>query len=132
MDSFSDQFEKRNWAEVSAKINSINSKNIERALEGAGEGGMDDLAALLPPLANKEYLEDMAQLANRLTMQRFGKAIRLFAPIYLSNECNNVCDYCGFSMGNDIARKTLSPAEILREIGILKKLQFDHVLLVTG
>jgi len=60
MDSFSDQFEKMNWAEVSAKINSTNSKNIERALEGAGEGGMDDLAALLSPLANKEYLEDMA------------------------------------------------------------------------
>ena len=71
MDSFSDQFEKRNWAEVSAKINSTTSKNIERALEGAGEGGMDDLAALLSPLANKEYLEDMAQLANQLTMQSF-------------------------------------------------------------
>ena len=132
MDSFSDQFEKMNWAEVSAKINSTNSKNIERALDGAGNGGIDDLAALLSPLANKEYLEDMAQLANQLTMRRFGKAIRLFAPIYLSNECNNVCDYCGFSMGNNISRKTLSPAEILREIGILRKLQFDHVLLVTG
>ena len=45
--------------------------------------------------------------------QRFGKAVRLFAPLYLSNECNNVCDYCSFSMHNKIARKTLSDLEIL-------------------
>ena len=62
----------------------------------------------------------MAQLSNRLTKQRFGKVIRLFAPIYLSNECNNICDYCGFSLGNKIPRKTLSTAEILMEAGALR------------
>ena len=83
-------------------------------------------------LAGKEYLEEMAQLANRITMQRFGKVIRLFAPIYLSNECNNICDYCGFSFGNEIPRKTLSTAEILKEVGVLRKDGFEHVLIVTG
>ena len=51
--------------------------------------------------------------------------------MYLSNECNNVCDYCGFSMHNQIA-KNLSDLEILREAGVLKKHGFNHVLLVTG
>ena len=37
--------------------------------------------------------------------------MRLFAPLYLSNECNNVCDYCGFSLGNKIVRKTLNDAK---------------------
>ena len=74
----------------------------------------------------------MAQLTRQLTRKRFGNAIRLFAPLYLSNECNNVCDYCGFSLGNDIPRKTLSTAEILREAGVLKSFGFEHVLLVTG
>ena len=74
----------------------------------------------------------MAKLSFSLTRKRFGKTIRLFAPMYLSNECTNVCDYCGFSMHNQIPRKTLNDAEILREAGILKKLGFDHILLVTG
>ena len=39
---------------------------------------------------------------------------------------------CGFSLGNDIPRKTLSTAEILREAGVLKSFGFEHVLLVTG
>lgn len=132
MDSFVGKFEQADWHEIAKKITSTDSRQIERALDGAGQGGMEDLAALLSPLANEKYLEEMAQLAHRLTLQRFGKVIRMFAPIYLSNECNNVCDYCGFSMGNQIARKTLSTAEILREIGILKKYKFDHILLVTG
>ena len=45
---------------------------------------------------------------------------------------NNICDYCGFSLGNDIPRKTLNPAEILKEAGILKSQGFEHLLLVTG
>jgi 2-iminoacetate synthase len=43
-----------------------------------------------------------------------------------------VCTYCGFSVTNKIARRTLNPGEILREAGVLKKLGFDHVLIVTG
>ncbi len=42
-------------------------------------------------------------------MQRFGRTIHLFAPLYLSNECVSVCTYCGFSAGNEIARRTLTP-----------------------
>ena len=47
--------------------------------------------------------------------------MRLFA-LYLSNECNNVCDYCGFSLGNNVIRKTLNEAELLREAGLLRKM----------
>ena len=44
-----------------------------------------------------------------MTQQRFGKVIRLFAPLYLSNECINNCKYCGFSRDNPILRVTLDP-----------------------
>ena len=43
-----------------------------------------------------------------MTQQRFGKVIRLFAPLYLSNECINDCKYCGFSRDNPILRVTLT------------------------
>jgi 2-iminoacetate synthase len=132
MVSFKQKFESTNWSIISEKILTSEHRNIELALSRSGSGGLDDFVALLSPLAGEEYLEEMAQLAHRLTIQRFGKVIRLFAPMYLSNECNNICDYCGFSMGNQIPRKTLSLAEILRESSALKKNNFEHVLLVTG
>jgi 2-iminoacetate synthase len=130
--SFSNFLQQQDWCEHSLKLHDTDRRQIERALNREGHGGIEDLCALLSPLAEKSYLEEMACLSRSLTRKRFGKAIRLFAPLYLSNECNNICDYCGFSMDNKIARKTLNDAEILREAGILKKKGFDHLLLVTG
>ena len=129
---FSDHLATFNWRDLSKKISAIRGNDVETALAREGKGGVRDLIALLSPVASESYLEEMATLSNRLTQQRFGKTIRLFAPMYLSNECNNVCDYCGFSMYNKITRKTLSDIEILKEAGILKKRGFEHVLLVTG
>ena len=130
--SFSHFLKGQDWSAHSSSLQQIGPQQIEFALKRQGQGGIDDLRALLSPLAGEKYLEDMAKLSHTLTRKRFGQAIRLFAPMYLSNECNNVCDYCGFSMHNKIARKTLTDLEILREAGILKKRGFDHVLLVTG
>ena len=132
MPNFFEFLKGHNWSDCSSNLHDIGSKDIENALAREGKGGITDLLALLSPLAGQRYLEELAQLSHSITLKRFGQAIRLFAPMYLSNECNNVCDYCGFSMHNKIPRKTLSDAEILREAGILKKLGFDHILLVTG
>mgnify|MGYP001576739525 FL=1 len=131
-ESYLEFFNQSDWGEVSRLIGSITPQDVERALDQKGAGGLRDFAALISPVASKEYLEEMAVLSNRLTEQRFGKAIRLFAPLYLSNECNNVCDYCGFSLGNNIPRKTLTPIEIIKEAGSLRKRGFEHILLVTG
>ncbi|MBL4862029.1 MAG: 2-iminoacetate synthase ThiH, partial [Crocinitomicaceae bacterium] len=61
-----------------------------------------------------------------------GNTMQLFAPMYLSNECQNICTYCGFSLDNKIRRKTLSKTEIDKEVGALKEMNFKHILLVTG
>jgi len=58
--------------------------------------------------------------------------MQLFAPLYLSNVCANVCTYCGFSAQNRIPRKVLNDAEIVAEAEALRALGFAHVLLVTG
>ena len=131
-ESYLEKFNSENWNQVSDLISLISRQDVETAISNQGSGGIKDFLALISPVASQFYLEEMAQLSNQLTEQRFGKVIRLFAPLYLSNECNNVCDYCGFSLGNKIARKTLSTAEILLEAGILKKHGFEHILLVTG
>src|SRR5690606_17175384 len=77
-------------------------------------------------------LETMAQIAQCLTQKRFGKTIQLFAPMYLSNECQNICTDCGFSMDNKIKRKTLSNMELMLETSVLKERGVDHILLVSG
>ena len=132
MNSFLDKYENTSWADISSRIELSTREDVESALNSEGRCGLQGFAALLSPIAGIEYLEEMAQLAHKLTMQRFGKVIRLFAPMYLSNECTNVCDYCGFSLGNKIPRKTLSIAEILKETAALRSQGFEHVLLVTG
>ena len=132
MNSFLDKYENTSWANISSRIELSTRDDVESALNSEGRCGLQGFAALLSPIAGIEYLEEMAQLAHKLTMQRFGKVIRLFAPMYLSNECTNVCDYCGFSLGNKIPRKTLSIAEILKETAALRSQGFEHVLLVTG
>ena len=130
--NFSDKQKEFSWDEMSAGFDQIDRNQVEIAISRQGRGGIEDLIALLSPIAAEHYLEEMAQLSYRITRKRFGQTLRLFAPMYLSNEYNNICDYCGFSMNNQIPRKTLTDAEILREAGILKKNGFDHILLVTG
>ncbi|MFP5327598.1 MAG: hypothetical protein ACLGHT_08955, partial [Acidimicrobiia bacterium] len=87
--------------------------DVERSL-ARERRGLSDLAVLISPAA-RGYLEQMATSAHRVTLHRFGRTIHLFAPLYLSNECVSTCTHCGFSAGNDIARRTLSPEEIRRE-----------------
>jgi len=101
-----------------------------RALERSSVT-LNDFAALISPAAG-EQLEPLCRRSQQLTQQRFGKVIRLFAPLYLSNECINNCKYCGFSRDNSILRVTLSVEEVVREARALLKQGFRNILLVSG
>ena len=90
--------------------------------------GFDDL---ISPKSDAE-LEALAQQAHALTLKNFGKTMRLFAPLYLSNECINNCRYCGFSRDNPILRVTLNVDQVVAEGRHLAKEGFRHVLLVAG
>ena len=90
-----------------------------------------DFAALISPAAG-EHLETMGRRSQQLTQQRFGKVIRLFAPLYLSNECINNCKYCGFSRDNPILRVTLAVDDVRREAAALAAQGFRNILLVAG
>lgn len=127
---FLDIFKKYDWQQVQSEIYSKTAADVERALQKPSRN-LEDFKALLSPAA-AAYLEPMAQLSHRLTVQRFGKVISLYVPLYLSNECQNICTYCGFSLTNRIPRRTLTEAEILRELEAIRQMGFEHVLLVTG
>jgi 2-iminoacetate synthase len=86
---------------------------------------------LIAPKSDVE-LESMAQTSRALTLQNFGRTMRLFAPLYLSNECINNCRYCGFSRDNPILRVTLSVEEVVAEARYLRDAGFRQILLVAG
>jgi len=87
--------------------------------------------ALIAPKNNAE-LDRLALHARALTLQHFGRTMRLFAPLYLSNECINSCRYCGFSRENPILRATLSVDEVVKEAQHLAAAGFRQLLLVAG
>ncbi|HTB81986.1 MAG TPA: 2-iminoacetate synthase ThiH [Opitutaceae bacterium] len=130
--SFYEQWQQHDFATMAGIIAGRTAADVRRALGRARAGlSLDDFAALLSPAA-APFLEEMAQLSHRLTLERFGSTMQMYAPLYLSNVCANVCTYCGFSAQNRLPRKVLTDAEILAEAAALRQLGFDHVLLVTG
>ena len=86
---------------------------------------------LLDPVGDAR-LDAMAQQSAGITRRFFGRTMRLFAPLYLSNECINSCAYCGFSRENAILRVTLEQDEIATEAHHLADLGFRNILLVAG
>ncbi len=90
-----------------------------------------DFAALISPAAGTQ-LEELSRLSQNLTRKHFGKTIRLFAPLYLSNECVNICKYCGFSRHVDIPRITIPVDQAVRESRALADQGFRSILLVAG
>lgn len=130
MKTFKEVLSNCDWEETIQRIFEKTESDVLRAL-GNTKRDLEDFKALISPAA-KPYLEQMAQLSNQLTKKRFGNTIQMYAPLYLSNECQNICTYCGFSMTNKIPRKTLTDSEILKEVAYLKSKGFDQILLVTG
>ncbi len=118
------------WKEIKKLLENCKTSDVEASLNRTKRSVMDFLNLISP--AAEPFLEQMAQLSNQLTQQRFGKTIQLYAPLYLSNECQNICTYCGFSMDNKIKRRTLSNSEIILEAMALKDMGINHVLLVSG
>ena len=82
---------------------------------------------------DRRLLEDLARAAQALTRQTFGRAISLYAPLYLSNYCENRCAYCGFQAGmGQVARSKLTCVQIDRECKALAATGFRSILLLTG
>lgn len=117
------------WRE---RLDKIGAEEVERALaEPAGTYSLRRLSALVSPAA-EDYLEEMAQAAHRLTVQRFGRTMRLYGPLYVSNYCSNSCRYCGFNRLNKSQRTRLTIEEALQEANIIAGKGFRDILLVSG
>jgi len=78
------------------------------------------------------FLEDLAQKARTVRQHYFGRAISLYAPIYLSNFCSSHCTYCGFHSHNRIKRFKLTPQDMRQEMNFVAQQGIENILLLTG
>ncbi len=114
------------------RLERVTARDVETALQSPpGSYHLTKLLALVSPAA-EAYLEPMAERAQQLTVQRFGRTVRLYAPLYLSSYCVNRCQYCGFNRDNHFARIRLSIDEAVAEAELLAAEGFRDLLLVTG
>lgn len=128
--SFYDVIKEYDWEKIKREVYGRTAADVETALS-ARRPTLEQFVSFLSPAA-EPYLEEMAQGAHRLTQQRFGKVINLFAPLYLSNVCVNGCVYCGFNSHNPVERLTLDPDQAAVEGEAIRKMGFQHLLLVSG
>jgi len=119
----------RRWHQ---RLENIHPDDVEMVLsEPAGSYNFEKLLTLISPAA-ENYLEEMAQLVHQLTVQRFGRTIRLYAPLYLSNYCTNSCRYCGFNKENKFERTRLTIDQAVEEANIIASEGFRDILLVSS
>jgi 2-iminoacetate synthase len=118
------------WRRVQTTMAAVCAKDVAAVL-AKKNWELADLPVLLSPAA-ADRLEALAQRAHALTLQRFGRVMLLYAPLYVSNYCTNLCAYCGFNARNPLERRALTVDEAVRESTLLHAQGFRHILLVSG
>ncbi len=128
---FSEYLDQISWEDTTRTIYAKTAADVQRAL-AKEHLDVDDFMALISPAA-EPFLEVMARLSRKYTLERFGKTISLYIPLYLTNSCANGCIYCGFQSGNPMKRVILNEEEMVNEYKAIRQLgPFENLLLVTG
>lgn len=127
---FYDIYENYKKVDFDRSFEEVTELDIQRILHKSRIDPYEFLALLSPMAEN--FLEEMAQRAQQLSLQHFGKAILLFTPMYLGNQCINRCAYCGFNVDNSIKRKKLTLEEIEKEAMAISSTGLRHILILTG
>ena len=103
-----------------------------------GDAFWDDRRIVIPSefdslLRGAEETGALQRRAERARIAVFGRRMRVYAPIYLSNLCVNECLYCGFRLRNrDATRRTITHDELRGEIASVVAAGHSHLLLVSG
>lgn len=128
---FSDELKKYDWDTTTAEIAAMTPRHVEIALSKEHLDVADFMALISPAAA--PYLEQMAQKSRRITLERFGRTISLYIPMYVSNACTNHCVYCGFNHSNPLERVTLTLDQVRAECEAIRRLgPFENLLIVSG
>ncbi len=117
-------------SEIHKYLNSATITDVQQTLKKS-KLSFSDFLNLISPAA-EPMLDDIRIRAEKIKKMYFGKTVRLYSPLYISNYCINECNYCGFRKGIKAERKRLSIDEIIDETKIIKSYGIDSLLLVSG
>jgi 2-iminoacetate synthase len=74
----------------------------------------------------------MAQRAQAITRRHFGRTMKLYTPLYLSNFCNGGCLYCGIAADRRAKRAVLDVEHMRHEMEAIKAMHLEELVLLTG
>ena len=93
--------------------------------------GLDHREASL--LLHAADSEQLFALAKKIKAEFYGNRVVLFAPLYLSNYCDNGCVYCPYNKNNKkIHRKKLTQDEIRAEVIALQDMGHKRLAVESG
>lgn len=122
------------WEQLNAAANPT-KEEVRRVLKKAeSKIRLDpEETAILIQNNDKETIGEMFELAHQLKEEVYGDRIVFFAPLYVSDECANDCQYCGFRRSNHLMeRKTLTMDELEQEVKIMINEGQKRTVLVFG
>ncbi|MCL2874323.1 MAG: [FeFe] hydrogenase H-cluster radical SAM maturase HydG [Defluviitaleaceae bacterium] len=116
------------WADENKGNRELISKVMRKASE---KKGLNHREALLLLVGGESG--ELFELAGKLKQEFYGKRVVLFAPLYLSNYCDNGCIYCSYNAkNNNMVRKKLTQDEIRREVIALQDMGHKRLALEAG
>jgi 2-iminoacetate synthase len=114
-------------AEDAGRIRAVLSK------AALGQGLADEDVAVLMAIKSPDLAQELFHTASQVKDNIYGKRLVIFAPLYISNLCNNECLYCAFRARNtEIKRRALTQDEIAFEVKALVEQGHKRVLVVAG
>ncbi|MCL2801393.1 MAG: [FeFe] hydrogenase H-cluster radical SAM maturase HydG [Treponema sp.] len=90
-----------------------------------------EIAALLKT-ENTEHISRIFDIAGKIKKRIYGNRIVIFAPLYVSDYCENRCAYCSFNASHNFARSKLTMKELREEVKILEKNGHKRLALEAG
>ncbi len=110
-------------------------ETVHTILEKASKlKGIDyhDVLTLLR-VEDDKLTQEIFNTANFVKEEIYGNRLVLFAPMYISNLCNNECTYCAFRKDNDkLVRRSLNQDEVRDETEQFIAQGHKRMLLVAG
>lgn len=128
--SFFDLIQSYNDFDIEQFCNEVTPQKVQSILAKDNLSEYDFLSLLSD--AADPFLEDIAQKAAVQTRKYFGKTVKIFTPLYISNYCQNKCAYCSFASQHHINRRHLNLDEIRAEAEKISDSGIRHILLLTG
>ena len=100
-----------------------------------GRLSLSEVAALLNCSDRADLFARVIQGANQIKEKVFGRRVKTYIPVYLSNECANNCTYCGFRRDNPVLkgkRTTLTLDKWKKEIDVVLQIGHRNIEVVLG